>query len=80
LRLSDIIWNERFATKIQSKHGIMPDEVEEVLFSKPHVRRAERGRVRGEHVYVAYGQTESGRYLVAFFILKRKAAAMPISA
>ena len=80
MRLSDIIWNERFATKTQSKHVIMPDEVEEVLFSKPHVRRAERGRVRGEHVYVAYGQTESGRYLVAFFILKRKAAAMPISA
>ena len=71
MRLSDIIWNARFAEKIQSKHGIMPEEVEEVLFSAPHVRRIERGRVRGEHLYVAYGQTEAGRYLVVFFIRKR---------
>ena len=80
MRLSDIIWNERFAAKIQSKHGIMPEEVEEILFSRPHVRRAERGRVKGEHLYVAYGQTEAGRYLATFFIHKGKGAAMPISA
>lgn len=80
MRLSDIIWNERFAAKIQSKHGIMPEEVEEILFSRPHVRRAERGRVRGEHLYVAYGQTEAGRYLVVFFVRKRAGAALPISA
>ena len=80
LRIFDIIWHERFAAKIAAKHGIMPEEAEQVLFSKPHVRRAERGRVKGEHLYVAYGQTESGRYLVVFFIRKRTGAAMPISA
>ena len=80
MRITDIIWNERFAAKIESKHGIMPDEVEQVLFSKAHVRRIERGRVRGEHLYVSYGQTEAGRYLVVFFIRKRGGAAMPISA
>jgi uncharacterized DUF497 family protein len=58
----------------------MPEEVEQVLFSKPHVRRAERGRVKGAHLYVAYGQTEAGRFLVVFFIRKRAGAAMPIAA
>lgn len=80
MRLYDIVWNERFAAKIVSKHGIMLEEVEQVLFSNPHVRKAERGRVKGEHLYVAYGQTEFGRYLVVFFIRKREGAAMPISA
>jgi len=33
LRLFDIIWNERFAAKVAEKHGIITDEVEEILFS-----------------------------------------------
>lgn len=56
------------------------EEVEEILFSNPHVRFAETGRVKGEHLYVAYGQTEAGRYLIVFFIRKRHAAALPITA
>jgi uncharacterized DUF497 family protein len=78
--ISDIIWNERFAAKIAAKHGIMMEEVEDVLFSTPHVRRAEKGRIKGEHLYVAYGQTAAGRYMVVFFILKRGRAALPITA
>ncbi|MDQ1316386.1 MAG: uncharacterized protein QG588_33, partial [Candidatus Poribacteria bacterium] len=31
-------------------------------------------------LYVAYGQTKSGRYLIIFFILKHKSNALPISA
>jgi uncharacterized DUF497 family protein len=31
-------------------------------------------------VYAALGQTESGRYLIVFFILKQGAVALPISA
>ncbi|HID05783.1 MAG TPA: BrnT family toxin [Armatimonadetes bacterium] len=80
MRLYEVIWKERFVAKIADKHGVTTDEVEEVLFSKPHVRRAERGRVKGEDLYVAYGQTEAGRYLVVFFIRKRQTAALPISA
>lgn len=80
MRILDIIWNERFAAKIADKHGIMTDEVEEVLFGKPHVRLAEKGHVKGEQVYAAYGRTSGGRYLMVFFILKRRATALPISA
>lgn len=80
MRLYDVIWNEKFVSKIAEKHSVTTHEVEEILFSKPHVRRAEKGRVKGEHLYAAYGQTSSGRHLVVFFIRKPRAAALPISA
>ncbi|MGA3168303.1 MAG: BrnT family toxin [Terriglobia bacterium] len=66
MRLYDVIWNERFVAKIAEKHAVSTDEVEEVLFSGPHVRRLEKGKVKGEHLYVAYGQTSVGRYLSLF--------------
>jgi len=62
------------------KHNVTTDEVEEVLFSEPHTRRAEKGRVKDEDLYVAYGQTRTGRYLIVFFIHKPPAATLPISA
>lgn len=80
MRLHDVVWSEKLVSKIEEKHGVSTGEVEEVLFARPHVRRAERGRVRGEHLYAAYGQTTGGRYLVVFFIRKSRAAAVPISA
>ena len=80
MRLYEVIWKEVFVDKLEHKHRVMPDEVEQVLFSKPFIRRAEKGRVQGEDVYVAYGQTAVGRYLVVFFILKYQTAALPISA
>jgi uncharacterized DUF497 family protein len=80
LLLYAVMWKARFAEKIAEKHGLTTDEVEQVLFGQPHVRRAEKGKVKGEHVYAAYGQTRAGRYVVVFFIRKPRAAALPISA
>ena len=80
MHLYEVIWKDRFVDKIAEKHGVTTDEVEEVLFSKPHDRFAEKGRVNGENLYVAYGQTAAGRYLLVFFIRKRQTAALPISA
>lgn len=80
MQLYDVIWKDKFVEKIAVKHGISTEEVEEVLFATPHIRLAEKGRVKDEHLYVAYGQTEQGRYLVVFFIRKRRVAALPISA
>ena len=42
--LREIIWKERFASKIEAKHGVVAVEVEEVLLVRPYARRAERGR------------------------------------
>jgi len=80
LRLYDVIWKDRFVEKIADKHGVTIDEVEEVLFSKPHVRFVEKGRVKGENLYVAYGRTAAGRHMVVFFIRRHHTAALPISA
>ena len=80
MKVYEVIWKERFVEKLADKHDVFTDEVEEILFSSPHVRRAEKGRIKGENLYAAYGQTEAGRYLVVFFIRKRRYAALPISA
>lgn len=62
------------------KHGVTPIEVEHILLSRPYVRKAKKGRIKGEDVYVAYGQTHLGRYLLFFFVKKHRCAVMPISA
>ena len=51
-----------------------------MLFSHPHIRRVEKGQIQGEDLYAAYGQTEVGRYLIVFFVLKHNTSALPISA
>ncbi|MBI2951098.1 BrnT family toxin [bacterium] len=80
MRLYEVIWKDKFVEKIAAKHDVTTDEVEEVLFSNPHVRLVEKGRVKDEHLYVAYGRTSMGRYLVIFFIRKHRTTALPISA
>lgn len=80
MQLYEIIWHDQFVDKIRRKHNVSTDEVEAVLFTQPLVRRAEKGHVKGEDLYVAYGRTEAGRYLVVFFVHKHRVAALPISA
>ena len=79
LRLRDIIWKMKFVEKLQVEHAVGTGEVESVLFGRPHVLRVRRGRVKGEDVYEAFGQTSGGRYLVVFFVHK-SGVALPISA
>lgn len=78
--LYNVMWKAQFVEKLQVKHGVETEEVEEVLFAKPHIRKAKKGSVKGEDLYAAYGQTDSGRYLIVFFIHKENATALPISA
>ena len=80
VKIMDFIWIEKFVQKIEEKHNLDPSEVEDVLTSSPHIRLAERGKVKGEDVYAAFGQAESGRYLVIFFINKGRGQVLPISA
>lgn len=80
MRIYEIIWKDKFVDKLERKHDITTDEVEQILFTNPHIRRAEKGKIKGEDLYVAYGQTEVGRYLVIFFAYKHNRAVLPISA
>ena len=78
--ISQIIWKAQFVEKLAVKHGVAVKEAEEVLCSKPHIRKVSRGYVKGEHVYAAYGQSAAGRYLAVFYIRKLTGALLPISA
>lgn len=81
MKINRLIWLEQYLIKIELKHGVYPNEVREVLFSNPRIRRVGKGeRHPGEHLYVAYGRTEAGRYLTIFFIHKSGNEALIISA
>ena len=54
--------------------------MQELLRGHPKVYFVEKGDVVGEDVYLALGQTESGRYLSVFFIYKKNKNALVLSA
>lgn len=80
MQLYEVIWKDQFVEKLAVKHNVSTYEVEEVLFSLPHIRKAQKGRIKGEDLYIAYGQTNPGRYLIIFFVRKAQTSALPISA
>lgn len=80
MKIREVIWLRQFAEKIEHRHRVSEEEVDEVLAKQPPVRRMEKGARPGEDVYRAVGQTKSGRYLTIFFIYKGRGKALVISA
>ena len=80
MRISGIIWLDNVVEKIEVKHHVIIEEVEEVFRRKPKVRKMRKGRFLGESVYRSLGQTKTGRYLTIFFIFKRTGEALILSA
>lgn len=79
--IDDFIWLEEIVEKLERKHNVSMDEVEEVFENKPGFRYVSKGRRnKDENLYAAYGQTEAGRYLTVFFIYKPGNLALVISA
>jgi len=66
----DFIWLPQIIDKLEIKHHVSQGEAEEVFFNNPKYRFVELGYNIGEDVYSASGQTDAGRYLIAFFIHK----------
>jgi hypothetical protein len=66
--------------KLERKHNVRELEVQQIFANEPYFRFSERGRYEGEDVYVAFGQTDGGRYLVVFFIHKLTRVALVLSA
>lgn len=56
-------WDEQNLEHI-ARHGVDPDEVEAVLDNDPLILRTV------DNKYLAYGQTDEGRYLLVVFIRK----------
>ncbi|MEK7729404.1 MAG: BrnT family toxin [candidate division KSB1 bacterium] len=81
MNIKALIWKEEVIDKIENKHGVSMEEVEEILKPGVMYRRGPRGKSRkGEDVYKAYGQTEEGRYLFVAFIYKLDHRALILSA
>lgn len=80
VKVSGFIWLRNIVEKIEAKHRVSPDEVEKVFLASTQFRRLEKGKVEGENVYGAYGQTEAGRYLTVIFIRKLGGRALIITA
>lgn len=74
------IWLPKIVDKLEVKHRVLQDEVEEVFFNFARYRFVESGHQKGEDVYSAGGQTDSGRYLIVFFIYKSPNSALILSA
>jgi uncharacterized protein len=81
MRIRGFIWLDEVEEKLEIKHHVQIEEVEELFGREPKIRKWQRGvRFRGEDVYRALGQTESGRYLTVFFIYKLSHEALILSA
>jgi uncharacterized DUF497 family protein len=78
--IDDIIWLDSIVEKLAWKHSVLTGEVEEVLTGRNRIFKKETGKVEGEHLYNALGQTNNGRYLSIFFIRKLNNKALIVTA
>ena len=77
MTLDEIIWPEDRIEHI-ARHGVTPEEVEQVCFGKSLVRHA---KSEGENpVYYVQGQTEAGRYLFCVVIRFSDGNGYPVTA
>ena len=70
MRIDNCVWLKDIVEKLDVKHQVEPEEVEEALRNRPKLRFVEKGDRPGEDVYMALSQTDEGRYLTTLFIYK----------
>ena len=70
MQIKIIVCPELIEEKLETKHSVTCLEARQVLLNQPWIRFAEKGRVKGEDVYAAFGQTFGDRYLSVFFVYK----------
>ena len=80
MKITGFIWLEEIVEKLEVKHHVSPDEVEELFERSLKVRRMNKGHFQGEDVYRGLGRTNAGRYLAVFFIHKISNQALILSA
>jgi len=62
MRITEIVWSEPDIAHI-ARHGVTPDEIEEVVSANPVWRRGRTHPATGRTSLIALGQTEAGRHL-----------------
>ncbi len=77
VKINELIWPQDRVDHI-ARHGVTPEEVEQVCFGNPLVERA---KSRGENpVHYVRGQTDAGRYLLCVIIVLPDAKGYPVTA
>lgn len=79
MRISEIIWTEADVAHL-ARHGVTPDEVEEVLATGPVWRRGRKHPETGRESLYALGQTDVGRYLFIVLSPRGKGRARCVTA
>ncbi len=70
MNIEKIVIPVEIENKIEYKDNVRYNEVRQVMINNPRIRFSEKGNVKGNDVYAAFGQTFGGRYLSIFFIYK----------
>ncbi len=78
--IREVIIPPKILEKLEQKHNVKEHEVREVFSADPNFQWAEKGNVKGEDVYLAFGQTDAGRYVTIAFVYKNNHDALCISA
>jgi uncharacterized DUF497 family protein len=73
MRISEFKWDDGNILHLALRHGIEPEEAEEVFACAPIFRRTKRGH------YAAFGPTQTGRLLVIVFEYQRRGRARVIT-
>jgi uncharacterized DUF497 family protein len=77
MRIHELVWPQDRIDHI-ARHGVTPEEVEQVCFGHPFVQRA---RSEGENpVYYVLGQSDAGRYLFCVVIHFPDSKGCPVTA
>ncbi len=73
MRIDEFEWDDGNVLHLALRHGIEPEEAEEVLALRHLIRRTKRGH------YAAFGAARSGRLLVIIFARKAQGTARVIT-
>ena len=80
MKIENLIWLQDIIDKLAFKHHVEASEVEEVFDNRPKIRFIQKGKRRGEDVYMALGRSDARRYLAVLFIMKKNNNALILSA
>ncbi len=80
MKIVGFVWLPEIVDKLNYKHNVQVEEVEQILENRPTFCFAQRSNHEGEDAYAAFGQTEAGRYIVVIFIYKQNREVLILSA
>jgi uncharacterized DUF497 family protein len=80
VEIETVLWLGSIVETLADNDSVETIEVEEVFKNRPKITFVEKGKRRGEDVYLALGQTNSGRYLALLFIYKNPKQALILNA